>query len=326
MESDPGYPRAWDRAIDSAGRIVLEEGPSWIGIGAQRCGTTWFTDLLVQHPQMDVARGKKEHHWLYRYGLTQQWDDEARADYRSTFASDSLKIGEFTPYYMRAGWMCELTADALPEDAPILVLVRDPIDRFASALRHEMRLAAGRYRKHMKASGKVTAGSKESRSVRGMRMGIGSGTAKLKTMLSRESPDKSGLLIQGQPKAPPDAYLDRTWLRFVGSDASWGGMYAAQLDAWTAALPESRFIVIQYEKLRTDPQRYTDLVWERLGLESIPLVEIERRSRSSTEGETWIPDDYPHVVRALQSMYRPDAERLAERFDIDLGLWTRTMA
>jgi hypothetical protein len=272
---------------------------------------------------MDVAKGRKEHHWLYRYGLTQEWDDDAREEYRTAFTSDTMKLGEFTPYYLRASWMCELTADALPEDAPILVLVRDPIDRFASAVRHEMRLAAGRYRKHLKTTGKSVGGGGSS--TRGVRTAIGSGTARLKTMLARESPDKSGLLIRGKPLPPPDAYLDRTWLRFVGSDASWGGMYAAQLDAWTEVMAESRFIVVQYEQLRRDPQRYTDLVWERLGLEPVPLAETDRRSRSSTEGETWVPDDYPHVVRALQHTYRPDAERLAQRFDIDLALWTRTM-
>lgn len=303
---------------------MLDVGPSWIGIGAQRCGTTWFTDLLVQHPEMDVPQGKKEHHWLYRYGLTQPWDEDAREEYRATFTSDSMKLGEYTPYYLRAAWMCELTADVLPEDAPILVLVRDPIDRFASAIRHQMKLAAGRYRKHMKAAGKEGEG-KQKRTAREMRVAIGSGASRLKTMLARSNEDRSRLLTEGKPKPPPDAYLDQTWLRFVGSDASWGGMYAAHLDAWTAVLPESRFIVVQYEKLRKDPQRYTDLVWERLGLDPVPLAEIDRRSRSSTEGETWVPDDYPHVVRALRRVYRPDAERLAQRFDVDLGLWTRTM-
>ena len=36
-------------------------GPSWLGIGAQRSGTTWLTDLLVQHPQVGLGtNGKKE--------------------------------------------------------------------------------------------------------------------------------------------------------------------------------------------------------------------------------------------------------------------------
>ena len=42
-------------------------GPSWLGIGAQRSGTTWFTDLLTQHPQVGLGtNGKKEQHLLHK--------------------------------------------------------------------------------------------------------------------------------------------------------------------------------------------------------------------------------------------------------------------
>jgi hypothetical protein len=284
---DGGYPRSREGNRKDG---VLSEGPSWIGIGAQRCGTTWFTELLIQHPHMDVAEGKKEHHRLYKWGLTRDWSPAARQDYRNTFISDRLKLGEFTPYYLRASWICELTADALPTDAPILVLVRDPIDRFASALRNEMTAATRRYLKRRK----------------------------------KETETKAWV-DHGPPRKPPEAFHNGPWVRFIGSDASWGGMYAAQLTAWTSVLPEERFIVIQYEKLRQDPQRYADLVWNRLGLEPVPLTAIDRRSTSSTDNEKWLPEDHPHVVRALQQIYRPDAERLATRFDIDLALWKRTM-
>jgi hypothetical protein len=274
---------------------VSNEGPSWIGIGAQRCGTTWFTDLLVQHPQMDVAGGTKEHHSLYKYGLMRDWSAALRADYRETFTRDELKLGEFTPYYLRASWICELTADALPADSPILVLVRDPVDRFASALRHEMTLARRSYLRRL---------------------------TTIVTWKKRANDPWAGCV---PPKRPSAAYRDIRWLRFIGSDVSWGGMYATQLGAWTAVLPEERFLVIQYEKLRQDPQRYTDLVWNRLGLEPVPLSGVETRSRSSTETAHWLPEDHPHVVRALQQIYRSEAERLATRFDIDLALWKRTM-
>ena len=41
--------------------------PAWLGIGAQRSGTTWFTDLLTQHPQVDLGtNGKKEQHLLHK--------------------------------------------------------------------------------------------------------------------------------------------------------------------------------------------------------------------------------------------------------------------
>jgi hypothetical protein len=315
----------------------LNEGPSWLGIGAQRCGTTWFTELLVQHPQMAVGRrgpsGKKvkEHHTLYRYGLTQDWRPAVRDEYRATFSSDEVKLGEFTPYYLRASWICELTADALPDETPILVLVRDPIDRFASALRHEMSLAVGRYRAHWRAiAGDDRRGNKRSSQSRRR-------TGRFRRWRGKyivaEALAKGLMWWLAQPKKPPEAFVDNNWLHYIGSDASWGGLYAAQLDAWTAALPKDRFIVIQYERLREDPQRYADLVWERIGLEPVPLKDVDK-PRGATDTETWrrnyglefwLPEDYPHAVRALQRIYRPDAERLANEFDIDLALWKRTM-
>ncbi|MGH2787659.1 MAG: hypothetical protein ACRDJV_07080 [Actinomycetota bacterium] len=310
------------------------EGPSWIGIGAQRCGTTWFTDLLVQHPRMDVAGrgdaasgGKKEHHFLYRYGLTRDWSAAARDEYRATFTSDELKLGEFTPYYLRASWICELTADSLPEDAPLLVLVRDPIDRFASAVRRDMVQAVRRYRKNLKATTgtKSQANEHSPRRLLGIPIG-GSRKLRREALLARAALASSRLRVQGSPTNARDLFQDLTWLRAVGSDASWGGMYAAQLDAWTAVLPEERFIVIQYEKLCQDPQHFADLVWKRLGLEPVPLSESRRRHVFGHEPEKWLPEDHPHVIRALQRIYRPDAERLADRFDIDLALWKRTMS
>ena len=41
--------------------------PAWLGIGAQRAGTTWFTDLLTQHPDFGLGtNGKKEQHLLHK--------------------------------------------------------------------------------------------------------------------------------------------------------------------------------------------------------------------------------------------------------------------
>ena len=310
------------------------EGPSWLGIGAQRCGTTWFTELLIQHPQLGLSGGIKEQHLLYRYGFNRAWTPAAREEYRGIFSSDRLMLGEFTPYYLRAPWIAEMVADALPEGAPVLVLVRDPIDRFGSAIRREMILATGRYkqatRKDLRGRFVRTFRRISSRlpaldlAVRRAedRIAVPPGKkSRVKNLLRDVASDTD--TVRGPAKKAPDAFFDPTWLRFVGSDASWAGMYAAQLDAWTAVLPGERLIVIQYEKLRRNPQHYADLVWSRLGLRSVPLEEITRPSGSSTVPETWAPENYPGVIRALQGMYRPDAERLANRFDIDLALWKR---
>lgn len=293
---------------------MTEHGPSWLGIGAQRCGTTWFTDLLTQHPAVGVPDGRKEHDELYRYGLMREWDEKAKEQYRRMFTHDQVKLGEFSPFYMRALWICGQTRDALPEDAPIIVMVRDPLDRFASGLRHMMLHAIRRHEKRYAAQ--------ELKPLPG------------KPRFLRERRNRGNFLDRVAAAALPRYVLgppegkgmqDRTWTRYVGADATWGGMYATQMDAWTAEIPKDRFILIQYEKMRKDPQYYVDLVWKRIGLDPVPLKHIDKRSGSSTKDDLWLLDEHPHLVQALRAAYVPDAERLADRFDVDLSLWERLM-
>src|SRR3954453_3892110 len=106
-------------------------GPSWLGIGAQRSGTTWFTDLLTQHPEVGLGtNGKKEQHLLQKVadGVL------PAADYLELFPPDAVRRGEWTPQYLRHASAPAAAARLLP-DAPVLVLLRDPVERFRSAMR-----------------------------------------------------------------------------------------------------------------------------------------------------------------------------------------------
>lgn len=105
--------------------------PSWLGIGAQRSGTTWLVDLLLQHPEMSLnLRNRKELHYFDRFGI-EEWRSRDALQYRRMFGA---RGGEFTPSYMRNPWIPELVRKTCG-DALILVILRDPIDRFASAMR-----------------------------------------------------------------------------------------------------------------------------------------------------------------------------------------------
>jgi hypothetical protein len=102
-----------------------------LGIGAQRSGTTWFTDLLIQHPDVGLGvNGKKEQHLLHRVsaGL-----DDADS-YLRLFPWDLLR-GEWTPIYLPTLSTPPTAVRLCREAAPFLVLLRDPIERFASAMR-----------------------------------------------------------------------------------------------------------------------------------------------------------------------------------------------
>lgn len=222
--------------------------PAWLGIGAQRSGTTWFTDLLTQHPSVGLGtNGRKEQQLLHKVG-----DGRVpESDYLDLFPADGVKRGDWTPQYLRHASTPAVAARLVP-DAPVLVLLRDPIERFRSA----MRLAATR---------------------------------------GKSWPYPVPITIQ-----------------------TWSGFYADQLDAWAAAVGRERMHVMVYEQIREDPQSAVDDVWRLLGVAPVPLEEVARESASSSRAD-W--DWTPGLRESLQVMYRPQAERLARDWGLDVSGW-----
>jgi hypothetical protein len=120
-------------------------GPAWVGIGAQRCGTTWFTTLLTQHPRIELSgNGRKEQHF-FDAAVVGGWTDEAASRYRALFSGDpGVLRGEFTPAYLRLPHVPALLRSVCDEPPLLLVLLRDPLDRFHSAMRWYARMRGDR--------------------------------------------------------------------------------------------------------------------------------------------------------------------------------------
>ena len=112
--------------------------PDIVGIGAQKAGTTWWWELLVTHPQFTPAvDGVKELHAFDKFAFV-PFDDRAIADYHSRFAaSPEQRTGEWTPRYLSDHWVAPLLRRAAP-DATLLVLLRDPVERYRSGVAHEV--------------------------------------------------------------------------------------------------------------------------------------------------------------------------------------------
>lgn len=224
--------------------------PAWLGIGAQRSGTTWFTDLLCQHPSVGLGtNGKKEQHLLHKVGDGL----EPAAAYAGLFPDDGMARGEWTPQYLRHSSAPFTAQRLLHPDAPVLVILRDPVERFLSA----MRLAATR----------------------------------------AKSPWPYPVPITVQ---------------------TFSGFYADQLAMWANAVGTERLVVMVYEQVRRDPQAAVDAVWRRLGREPVGLRDVDRPSRSSSAA-SWEPP--AGLVESLRVLYRPQVERLATQWGLDVGLW-----
>src|SRR4051794_12054343 len=113
--------------------------PDYIGIGAQRCGTTWWAGLLAAHPDV-VAPMRKELRFFNHYHH-RRFTDADRERYAAHFARPpGTRSGEWTPRYMADPWTPALIRTAAPE-AKLLVLLRDPVERYASGIALETRRA-----------------------------------------------------------------------------------------------------------------------------------------------------------------------------------------
>jgi len=110
--------------------------PEFVGIGAQKAGTSWWAALINAHARVHrVGSQPKELHffdsyWERRFG---QADIDLYAEY---FPRPPGAIaGEWTPGYMVDFWTPEMLARAAPQ-VRVLILLRDPLERYLSSMAH----------------------------------------------------------------------------------------------------------------------------------------------------------------------------------------------
>ena len=102
---------------------------SFLGIGAQKAGTTWLYEQLKRHPQLAFPLRKEAHFW------NRPHDAAAIAHYLGRFAAVNAVAGEITPAY---GILPIATIREIHRHVPhlrLIYLIRNPMDRaWSSAL------------------------------------------------------------------------------------------------------------------------------------------------------------------------------------------------
>ena len=129
MPATPPEPAA-SRSAQAAG--WRPGPPDYVGVGTARSGTTWWDSLINTHPLVSrLPTTPKEAHFFdsrWVHGLS----ESDVADYHALFARPAGHLaGEWTPGYMLDAWTPALLRQAAP-DARLLVLLRDPVERFRS--------------------------------------------------------------------------------------------------------------------------------------------------------------------------------------------------
>jgi hypothetical protein len=117
--------------------------PDFVIVGAQKAGTTRWRYLLNRHPRIHCQ--PQELRWFDRF--TDTWPGEADiASYHRFFPKPPGDVsGEKSPSYAGTFWVPPMLRQAAP-DARVILIVRDPIERYQSARafaeRHRERNAA----------------------------------------------------------------------------------------------------------------------------------------------------------------------------------------
>lgn len=108
--------------------------PDFVIIGAQKSGTTWWQGLLESHPQVHRPPGqRRELHFFDHFW--DRWPTEGQfGRYLDYFARpDGSLVGEKTPGYLYQPWVAPMLHHVAPE-ARLIVLLRDPVERYISGL------------------------------------------------------------------------------------------------------------------------------------------------------------------------------------------------
>ena len=246
--------------------------PSFLIVGAQRCGTTSLSRALGEHPAVFGAVLQEEVHYFDNaYGRGRAWYQShfplmaaaRRAGRRDGPAPPAF---ESSPYYMFHPCAPERIAHDLP-GVRLIVLLRDPVERAYSAYVHEA--AHGFETEPFERALELEA-------------------ARLDGQAERIAADPSYFSYSHQHHA----YRER-------------GRYAEQLEQLERFFGRDRLHVIDSRGFFTEPERAYDEALEFLGLPNRGYPDFKQHNARPRA-------PMPASARAaLEEYYRPHDQRLA---------------
>jgi hypothetical protein len=278
----PNQP-AWERmarrtahwGLVTAGRPIYRARmlPSFLIVGAERCGTSSMYEVLSWHPAVfsAILPRKEVHYFDYSYAHPLSWYRchfplRARAALAARGTGMAPVAFEASPSYMCHPLAPERIARDLP-GVKLIVMLRDPVARA--------------YSSHT------------------MRAGWGVETEPFERALELED---SRLAGEAERMAADPSYVGYNWRHFAYRTR---GQYAEQLEQLDRLVGRDRIHVIDSGEFFASPARVYDQVLDFLGLPDAghPAFDPPR-----TRSRPPMPDS---VRKALEEHYRPYDERLA---------------
>ena len=100
--------------------------PNFLGVGAQKSGTSSLYRILVQHPEVSLSKIKETH-----FFFKEEFYAKGIEYYRGFFPNNEGKsaFGEIDPDYMFWDYVPERIRECLGENIKLIFLLRNPVNR-----------------------------------------------------------------------------------------------------------------------------------------------------------------------------------------------------
>ena len=108
--------------------------PTFIGIGAQKCATSWVYRVLEDHPEALLSDPKELHFFSTHFDHGYQWYERHFSD-----RAEAKAVGEYSTTYLYSA-DAAARAHSYNPDFRLIVTLRDPVDRAYSNHLHEIRV------------------------------------------------------------------------------------------------------------------------------------------------------------------------------------------
>ncbi len=133
LATDGGDAQPRPRPVSVPARGSDGGPPDFVGVGTSHSGFSWWHKLLLEHPGVKRAGGRRSLDFFETF-CTRAMTDEDVAAYHANFKRGPNKIvGEWSSDYMFEAWTPPLLKRAAP-DAKILVMLVDPLVRYGAEL------------------------------------------------------------------------------------------------------------------------------------------------------------------------------------------------
>jgi hypothetical protein len=263
------------------------ELPDFLILGGQRCGTSSLYKYLSRHPEIAPSLRKETEYFTINYGLGEAW-------YRAHFPLSlrrrlsrglgrTIRSFEATPDYLFDPRAPERAAALLPT-APLIVVLRDPVERAYSHYHHNVRL--------------------------------GLEDLSFAEAIAAEEDRLASDLDEMQQDPLHRALNYRRYSYFSR------GLYAEQLTRWFERYPRDQFLVLMAEDLFAAPEDTLHQILRYVGASKWSPPEFHNYSytRQSSAGNPEIPDE---VRRELYARFESPNHELGELLGTTLSWGAR---